>query len=285
MLGSSFGILSQFTAPLSAKSYTELQTLLRLPHTVNGTEVEDSGWGFGFYRHRIAYLFKKARPSLSDQRFKNFVNQVISDNIIIHQRDATVGDIKEANSQPFRYGQWFFAHKGTIQNFRKVRNRLNKILHPAFLKQIKGNTDSEYCMYLFLTLLKGKGAIKKGIIDIDLAVEALNKTAATLRSICSDIQSDQTSTWNFILSNGQYMLACRAGLPLHYMHYEPAPELEQRIIELPPGQTADYDEPGKYTMIGSNLQTAGKCWTEIPDNSVTVLNSDLSLHILPLTSD
>src|SRR5262245_28171679 len=85
-------------------------------------------WGIGFYQG--GEVLHKKRPKLDPRPidWESVANGVRSDCVIIHFRQATVGDFRADNTHPFRMRQWMFAHDGTITGFGGVRARLLETL-------------------------------------------------------------------------------------------------------------------------------------------------------------
>jgi predicted glutamine amidotransferase len=55
------------------------------------------------------------------------------------------------NTHPFYYKNIIFTHNGTIYHFKKYKKYLETFIATDLLKEIKGETDSEFLFYMFLT--------------------------------------------------------------------------------------------------------------------------------------
>ena len=175
------------------------------------------GWGIGFYKDSVAYMVKKTGAFYDDMRILTVIDKIRTNAVVTHFRGATIGDVKESNTHPFRHGVWLFAHAGTIAHFRKIKSNILQKLPETFKEKIDGNTDSEYCFNLFLSNLKGKGYLKKGDISIEKAIDAFQETALLLNTWQNETNAEDISTYNFLTTNGRYMLAMRKGKPLYYL--------------------------------------------------------------------
>jgi len=261
-----------------------------VPGAVDGTEgassqglIEADGWGIGFFRNNGSFLFKKAARSSGVQRIAS-IGEVISSHIFIsHLRKATVGERKEANTQPFRWGNWLLAHQGTISPFRKIRPRILRKLPSAYKKQICGNTDSEHCFYLFLTMLRGEGGIKKGEIPLKAAVGGLKKCIAAITGFYDDAEIPERPTVNLLLSNGAYLLAARQGIPLFYLLQSELDAADMTFFSRCTGlqyTIMRVEEKTRFVLIASEKLSASANWRELPENHIIAVDSSLNIDIV-----
>ena len=236
-----------------------------------------NGWGIGFYQHGSAFLIKKASPLEVDERVDSVTNKIRSKIFVSHVRQASVGEIKVANTQPFRYGSWLFAHQGTIRQFRRIKPKLTKALYAPLKKKLQGTTDSEHCFILFLSLLKGAGHLKKGEIAVENVLNALTKMIAMLDEWASMSKVQEPSTCNFILANGNYIIGLRKGHPLYV-----------NLTGKPPDNSSSTLEDSVGTTSMNNLIVASirfgnlSDWKEVPDNSFCLIDSSLSYRKFPI---
>jgi len=238
------------------------------------------GWGVGFYQDGVAYIVKRTVSFYDDRRIDKIMDKVKSRAVITHFRSATIGEVKENNTHPFRYGVWIFAHSGTITNFRKIKTLIFHKIPLSFKEKIGGNTDSEYCLYLFLSYLKGKGYLKKGDISFDKAVDALKLTSLTLNNWQKEINPENISTYNFLITNGKYMLATRRGSTLFYLkkrwnedcNFFKVANLKVKIEE----------DIGDFVVISSKKMSEDKEWIEIQENQLLAVDENVNITFHPL---
>lgn len=278
-----FGLYCEEPVKLSCKQVAPVQADSAQGKSQETTPDAD-GWGVGFYRNKGSFLFKKASRNSKTQRITN-ITEVISSNIFIsHLRHATVGDRKEANTHPFRWGNWLYAHLGTINHFRRMRSRILRKLPPAYKKQIQGNTDSEHTFYLYLSLLKKEGAIKKGDIPLDSAVKGLQNFRSILVDFHKEAEIDEMSELNLLVSNGSYLIAARCGSPLYY-HYSEEIKPEEASFYSDTTwlkyELLDFDPDKKLVVVSSEKLHASEQWQEIPDNHIFTINSNQEISIQP----
>jgi glutamine amidotransferase len=174
------------------------------------------GWGIGWYEAGDVRVRRGVMPAHADDAFVEAAREARSEIVLAHIRDASVGGVAEENTHPFVYGPWLFAHNGTVARFRRVasvRSRLERELHPAFLRAITGETDSERCFFLFLTRLVAylRTDRRPGLENVR---RALAETVETITRI-ADPHSGVPSSLNLLVTNGQVLAACRHGRTLH----------------------------------------------------------------------
>ena len=239
-----------------------------------------NGWGIGFYQDGVAYMVKKTGTFYEDARILNVIDKISTNAVITHFRSATIGEIKESNTHPFRHGVWLFAHDGTITHFRKVKSNILQKLPESFKQKIGGNTDSEYCFNLFLSKLKGKGYLKKGDISIQKAIDALKETSQSLSTWQNEINSKDISTFNFLTTNGRYMLLVRKGDPIYYLKksWSGTPcsfTIANIKIEI-------NDDIGDFVIISSEKISNDEEWTRIENNSIVGFDEKINVIKYPL---
>ena len=91
---------------LSSKEPVYLKSTLKKNFSISNenNEFPSSGWGIGFYHRSVAYLVKKASSIIIDKRLEKLSERISTNTLLIHFRNATMGEVKESNTQPFRYG-------------------------------------------------------------------------------------------------------------------------------------------------------------------------------------
>ncbi len=243
------------------------------------------GWGIGFFRNYASFLFKKATRASGGERITNISELISSQIFISHARQATIGERKEANTQPFRWGNWLFVHQGTINRFRKIKPRILRKLPAAYKKMIKGNTDSEHLFFLFLTMLRGQGAIKKGDIPFESAIEGLRKCYGMIREFCDEAEVEESPTLNFILSNGKYLIASRSGIPMYYLLSDNSFETETEFCSNITGlkyELQNIPDELKFLIVASEKFSDSDNYKLLPDDHLLAIAPSFAINITPL---
>ncbi len=241
-----------------------------------------NGWGVGFYQNRVAYIVKRTVSFYNDERIDKIMDKIRTNAVITHFRSATSGEVKESNTHPFRYGVWLFAHSGTIANFRKIKSLILQRLPESLKEKIVGNTDSEYCFHLFLSYLKGKGYLKKGEIPFDKAVDALQQTSVSLNEWRRKIKPGNYSTYNFLTTNGKYLLATKNGDALFYLKNRWAED--SNIFKIANLRIKIEEDMGDFVVISSEKLCDSEDWVEVKENQLLAVDENINVILQPLKS-
>jgi glutamine amidotransferase len=232
-----------------------------------------AGWGVGFYQG--GEVLHKKRPLLPGEAldWEQLSQNVCSDCVVVHLRQATVGDFRLDNTHPFRMGSWLFAHKGTVDRFDAVRERLLEQMPDFLRRNIRGQTDSEHLFHVILSFLHDGSHLDRSEIDDDAILNAMRSTLALFDRLGAEVGA-QGSTYNWILTNGRRMFALRRGLPMVYAHRQ---GLEDTGLARP-GQPSAL----RYVLVVSNGARTPVGYTEVPEGSVCVVDRSLQIHIRAL---
>lgn len=164
------------------------------------TDHHADGFGIAFFEGKGVRMFHDDKPSASSP-VADLINayQIKSKNVIAHIRKATQGEISLANTHPFvreLWGKyWVFAHNGNLENFKTESGQ--------FFNAV-GDTDSEQAFCFLLENLRQKYSKEPEEKQLFDEIQRLTKI---IRS---------HGTFNFILSNGENMLA-HCSTQLHYI--------------------------------------------------------------------
>jgi predicted glutamine amidotransferase len=156
------------------------------------TDHHTDGWGISFFEGKGLRQFLDPNPS-AHSPIAEFIRSypIKSKNVIAHIRKATQGEIKLENTHPFVreiWGQyWSFAHNGDLKNFSPaLRGRFIPV----------GNTDSEKAFCYILQELHIE--FGDNYPTAKLLGEKLHQLTLELAAF---------GIFNFLLSNGEFMLA------------------------------------------------------------------------------
>lgn len=139
-----------------------------------------------------------------------------SELIIIHMRKncqlevpclISNGKTSLENTHPFFYENNIFAHNGSIYHFEEKKHLLKKYISKDLFPKIKGETDTEWIFFLFLTLLRKN---KKSVSSV------LEKLFKILKTIFSEFNA------NFIFSNNDFSVITRYSykIPANSLYYD-----------------------------------------------------------------
>ena len=232
-----------------------------LLHGANALRIQSrehpDGWGLGWYVGRVPQIVRSLSAAHGDEDFEHVGSFVTASTILAHLRKASVGAVSLANTHPFEWGPWLFAHNGTISDWRLISPGVEARFDSGLRTKIKGETDSERCFYLFLTCLAGRcNPISATFAQ---AAAALDEAVGVIRSAAQAAGQPEPST-TFLATDGKLMIACRHGRTLHVSAPEPRsdgrvdyfavasedPKLHEPV---PPGR-ASWREVAKGTVVG-----------------------------------
>lgn len=210
------------------------------------TDHHTDGFGIAFFEGKGVRIFRDNRPGasspmadlISEYRIKSY-------NVISHIRKATRGDICLENTHPFireLWGEnWVFAHNGTVEGLD---------ISPDSHYQPIGSTDSECAFCCIVSKLRGRFHKKPSEKEIFDAVVEITAEIA------------EKGVFNFILSNGQWMIA-RCSTNLYYVTRK-APfsiALRDDDVEI---DFSKYTTPNdKVTIITTQPLTKNENWTKM----------------------
>jgi predicted glutamine amidotransferase len=150
------------------------------------------GWGIALYQERDAYLFKEPMPA-SDSALVRLVEreQIPTRQLIAHIRLASVGLPRLENTHPFQRtldgNVHCFAHNGGLSNF------VDTDANPKIVKQMLGETDSEYIFCALLSRIRKKPA-RASKPDLERRFEVFSAFAREMA---------QYGMANFLYSDGE----------------------------------------------------------------------------------
>ncbi len=225
------------------------------------------GWGIASYEGKGSepQVARGTGAAHSDPEFEHVSSLVSSHAVLAHIRLASVGPINIENAHPFVWGRWTFAHNGTLQRFDDHAATVEALIDPDFRALIRGQTDSERCFYLFLTLLRARCPLEDPPFDV--VARTLVETARTVVRI-TEHRAVMPSSTNFLVTDGRLMLATRRNRTLFYS------EKKRRQD----GCISDAPRPGvrlrQFVVASEALETENH-WHELPEDAVCGVDDEL----------
>lgn len=281
-----FGFRGERPASLTCSLRDAENALINQTRDEHGEHRNADGWGIGFYQNGQARVKKNSSAAFDDPDFGTITEGVSSTTIIAHVRRSTIGEPSLENTHPFRWGPWLFAHNGTVESFDRLRQRLFERIHPSLRAEIKGETDSEYCFYLFLSHLMKRADARSQDIPSDIAENALKQTICLLDELSAQYQTDVQSRLNFLCSNGPLFLATRRGKGLFSI--ERRGVLDREVCAMPERTNVQYEMANgngsaQSVLVASETITQEPEWKEIPDESMLRVDATMQIELLPLS--
>jgi predicted glutamine amidotransferase len=144
------------------------------------SDLHGDGWGMAWYAGSRPVAWKSAAQAGSGPEYDKLAWQPLGDLGLVHLRWATPGlAVSEANTHPFRYEAYTFAHNGAIY----PQDRLGEMLPPEWERRLAGSTDSErYFLHLMSRLAARDGNMVAAIADT-MADISQRYTASSLNAI------------------------------------------------------------------------------------------------------
>ena len=212
-------------------------------------ERHEDGWGIGFYVNDEVCRVRSVRSAAADPNYARLAESIRSEMVLAHVRQASMGPVLEKNCHPFSHGRWLFAHNGTLAGFPRVREQLFQSLPERFQASVEGETDSELAFYVLLAGLEDAAGTRDP--HPRALCQVMAQTIGMLADLCPGDANDP-SRFNFVLTDGQRLLASRWGHSLHWLKRQD-------------GAIAIASEP-----------TTPESWSELPDRSLFWVDGELN---------
>jgi glutamine amidotransferase len=258
-------------------------------HEVRGSlalkrESSHDGVGLGYYQADEPLLKKRPAEKAADRSAGDagldlaaMFDGVSSTAALLHVRRGTVGGWHEANTHPFRFRRWLFAHVGDIPRLEAARGELMAGLPPFLSRNLRGETDSELLFHLFLKVLFKAGTLN----NQDMPVEQVAAYLAEALQLLDGLPGERAGPGTFALcvTHGQAMVAANRGVSLHYSHRE-------GLHDCPKHPPSERNDPShgrfKGILLGADMADPGHQWREVADGSLVTVSGTLELKVTHL---
>ena len=182
------------------------------------------GWGVAYYVEGAPHVMKSESAAINDHLFRRVSGVVASETVIAHLRKATLGTVNIANTHPFQFGKWVFAHNGNIDEFTKFKPALLNLIPPQMQRYILGDTDSEILFFILLSELKKLLPASDSTVNSKQLVDATRSAVKRVKSIIGEFEdkhSDPKLTYlTFLMTDGENFIAHHGGQPLWKSTYK-----------------------------------------------------------------
>jgi glutamine amidotransferase len=230
------------------------------------TQGEPRGWGVGVYQHGEALL--RRRP-MDDRPVIEIgaLTAASSDLMLAQIRTPTVGNLRTENTPPFRYRDWLFAQRGTIENFERIRPRL-LAAQPDFLRRnVRGDTDGEVMFYLFLSCLHEGVGLDHDRIGAGDIRSALRSAVAELDRQLA-LENTPEAKIDLFVTDGEHLVCLHRSGTMMSRTLSTTDELENFLPES--GNAASY-APFQCSVIAAGLPELPAQWRTIKPGTLTTL--------------
>jgi glutamine amidotransferase len=235
------------------------------------------GWGVAYYVSQYPHVYRNPAQAMDDGLFRNLGSVVSAFTLLAHIRRATVGSVGLLNCHPFQFGNWTFAHNGTIAGYAAdpdIRAHVLELVAPRFRPYILGDTDSEVIFYLFLThLVRQFEDIHSPGLEAEASAAALRRTVDDVVAV-SDTRGDARTCLTMIATNGNLMLGHRFRIPLYYStHKVRCPERDSCASFDGSKCEAPVDSGVvRHLVLASERVNDVNVWNELGDGEMVSVN-------------
>jgi len=237
------------------------------------------GWGIAFYRDEMPLLERRAAAAFQDVHFSATAERVYSRAVIAHIRMATVGEVSLANTHPFVYACWTFAHNGTVTAFPALGARLAEETGPRLQAHRRGDTDSEQVFFWLLARMERAG-IRPEARSPDLAVleRVVAESVVELARRCEEAGAERPARLNLLLTDGICMVATRWNHDLYWV-----PRTGVHDCEICGIAHVHHEERTDYrAVVVASEPISREDWQEVPDRSVLTVDAATRTAIRPI---
>ena len=229
------------------------------------------GWGIGFYQTGEALL--RRRP-LDDRDVIRIgaMNDVSSSLVLAQVRTPGVGSLRTENTPPFRYRNWLFAQRGSVEGFEAIRSRLVEA-QPEFLRcNLRGDTDGETLFYSVLSCLDEAGGLDGNLVAAARVKQAMRAALGRLDALLEEAGKPPAAV-DWFLADGEHLVTLHRSASATYRHFESVVELRGLIPDTGPDSRPDPSrKPFGCTVVASGLEHVPEHWTRVEAGSTLYLS-------------
>ncbi|MGF7452899.1 class II glutamine amidotransferase [Pasteurella bettyae] len=226
------------------------------------TDCHSDGFGIAFFEGKGVRVFRDDKPG-SISPIADCVKQyhIKSLNVIAHIRKATQGVVNIENTHPFIreiWGEnWVFAHNGNLNQLPDLSN--------CYCSPI-GNTDSEVAFCYMAAQLKQRFCKKPTEQEIFTAIKELA------------MELSAYGTFNFLLSNGEWMIA-HCSTNLHYITRQAPFSKAERIDDNNVIDFRNYvKDTDKVTIVTTFPLTKNEIWTKMEHGGLVMFKDGMKVR-------
>lgn len=228
------------------------------------------GWGLATYEGNEPHVERQAWAAYHGEHFERAAAKTYATTVIAHVRRATVGQPALENTHPFTFGQWTFAHNGTVPNFNAIKPRLLAAMTPLQREAIHGQTDSEHLFHYALSLMERDASLSM--------VDCLRRVLLDVSGWAEEIEKDAAIGLNLILTDGVGIVGSRLGRSLYMVTRIGVYDCE--ICGFP----HIHHSPNRQhrAVVVASEPISDEAWQEIGERSLWEIDADACIKVSPL---
>jgi predicted glutamine amidotransferase len=255
--------------------YAQNALMIQSRSDMMGREHAD-GWGLASYSHDGEPTVEhRESAAFADLHFSAAAERVYAETVVAHVRRATVGKAATANTHPFRYRRWTFAHNGTVGDFQRLGERMVRETTPELQRHRAGTTDSEQAFLWLLTRMDRAGIDIEGNRAPSTARVADAVGSAVLELASRSSAAGRPSKLNFLLTDGRLMVASRFANSLYLLERDGVHDCE--ICGIP---HVHHDSKRKYrAVVIASEPITDETWQEVPDGHLLSIEPGLEVRV------
>lgn len=171
-------------------------------------EINGDGFGICWKKQNELYFYKSIKPTWNDTNIGSLSKYIQSNFYFAHVRAIKPFScntcVSEYNCHPFNYKNFIWMHNGDIKNKVLLLNYLHKNCSIELISNIKGTTDSEYCFYIFLSLIDKTYLCNNKKMSQNLFKDKMLECIKIINEICKN-----ESSLNFSVYDGKTLICTR----------------------------------------------------------------------------
>ena len=178
--------------------------------TQSSTRINADGFGVAWYSPEISpepAVFKDTSPMWNNRNLGSIAGKIRSASVVAHVRAALSFDpVMRENCHPFQRGRLLWMHNGDIPGRARLSRQVAIAADDTLLAQIRGNTDTEWALTLFLTHLAGWPERRPQLADL---AGAMRTTISQVADWHREANDERPLEMNFCVTDGRIMAASR----------------------------------------------------------------------------
>ena len=243
-------------------------------------------WDGCSFEPETPFGYRTTAIPVFDRNLKQLAQKLRPHALIAHVRGVpydTRVTVSDENLHPFLYENTriAFAHNGQLEQFEDMRYDLVRHTRPAWRRQIRGNTDSEWLYALFLSQLDDPAAP----LTTDAVAHAVEATFRIVREVRAGLGIATYSPANLFISDGELIAAVRFAFDFGCYPADGGEISEAMLNFMSLWYTCGREygrHAGEWKMIGGPTDTSSilmsseplsadrATWLEVPEYSMLV---------------
>ena len=170
-----------------------------------------SGYGLGYYVGGEPLL--ERQPGKREGLDVHALAKDIESEVLLAAASQEGVQVKDENTQPFRFRRWLFAHAGEVSGFAEARPALHRALPASWQGHLRGDTASEYVFLYVLNRLRERTGLDDSDSSSGPLGFALREGLSDFERVLREAGITRPASLRCVLTNGQGLAVARLGGP------------------------------------------------------------------------